>query len=190
MPRLGKTVACETCGVVFYKSRAELNRTIKNYCSLECRTIRKGTKIYARNAAAYAEHAGKIKRPRRCQRCNRIRILQRHHQDYSKPLDVEFICLECHNIDHRPVRIAIVESRRKHFAPCRCGRKAIARKMCRTCYARWRKRHSRVPCNVPGCDRFQYTRGLCSLHRQPYMNALDYADPPRRPGPVPRKKMS
>ena len=50
-------------------------------------------KWYARDRARK-----KIKIPdgQRCQICNKNPANQRHHQDYSKPLKVIFICVECH----------------------------------------------------------------------------------------------
>ena len=32
-----------------------------------------------------------------CQRCNKKLATERHHKDYSKPLEVELLCTKCHN---------------------------------------------------------------------------------------------
>ena len=52
----------------------------------------------ARYAAALAEQLGLIERPRGCSWCRRHRRLERHHWDYSEPLNVTFLCAECHAI--------------------------------------------------------------------------------------------
>lgn len=31
-----------------------------------------------------------------CEDCNKVLAVDRHHEDYSKPLDVDFVCRSCH----------------------------------------------------------------------------------------------
>lgn len=50
----------------------------------------------ARTAVGNAVRDGKIRKPKKCQRCNRKVRLEAHHHDYSKPLEVEWVCVECH----------------------------------------------------------------------------------------------
>ncbi len=50
----------------------------------------------ARYAAALGEMLGLITRPPCCSWCRRRRRLQRHHWDYAEPLNVTFLCAECH----------------------------------------------------------------------------------------------
>ena len=38
--------------------------------------------------------------PRRCQSCNGRLNVQAHHEDYSKPLDVLWLCASCHRLIH------------------------------------------------------------------------------------------
>ena len=52
----------------------------------------------ARYAAALAEQLGLIDRPRGCSWCRRHQRLQRHHWDYDEPLNVTFLCIDCHEI--------------------------------------------------------------------------------------------
>jgi hypothetical protein len=63
--------------------------------SLKPRRIRTRS---ARYAAALGERLGLIDRPRACSWCRRHARLQRHHWDYSEPLNVTFLCVECHDI--------------------------------------------------------------------------------------------
>ncbi len=50
----------------------------------------------AYRALAYAIFSGKVVRPERCPVCERLVPVQGHHHDYSKPLDVEWMCFRCH----------------------------------------------------------------------------------------------
>lgn len=58
----------------------------------------------ARIALQGAVRHGRIVKPSRCQEC-RTELpsakLQGHHHDYSKPLDVEWLCQACHMRRHR-----------------------------------------------------------------------------------------
>ena len=47
---------------------------------------------------------GTIKKPERCDRCKERyppRRIHGHHHDYSKPLEVEWVCSVCHGKEHR-----------------------------------------------------------------------------------------
>lgn len=52
----------------------------------------------ARYAAALGEQLGLIERPRGCAWCRRRNRLERHHWDYDEPLNVTFLCEDCHAI--------------------------------------------------------------------------------------------
>ena len=52
----------------------------------------------ARYAAALAEQLGLIDRPVCCAWCRRRKRLERHHWDYDEPLNVTFLCGDCHAI--------------------------------------------------------------------------------------------
>jgi len=57
----------------------------------------------ARHKVANALAKGYLVKPDRCQRCNGVPARHRlhgHHHDYSYPLDVEWICGDCHAADH------------------------------------------------------------------------------------------
>ena len=53
-------------------------------------------KNICRSYANVYEHRGKLKRRSSCERCNLRRVLEKHHEDYEKPLDVQWLCKECH----------------------------------------------------------------------------------------------
>jgi hypothetical protein len=45
--------------------------------------------------------SGKVVKPNKCNRCNKIKRIYGHHVDYSKPLDVVWLCASCHKIIHQ-----------------------------------------------------------------------------------------
>jgi hypothetical protein len=50
----------------------------------------------ARYAAALGEQLGLITRPKCCSWCRRRLRLERHHWDYDEPLNVTYLCVDCH----------------------------------------------------------------------------------------------
>jgi predicted Zn-ribbon and HTH transcriptional regulator len=53
------------------------------------------------NAAVFrAVKSGILVRPAVCEKCGLSENIQAHHEDYSKPLDIEWLCLRCHKGRH------------------------------------------------------------------------------------------
>ena len=50
----------------------------------------------ARSALGWAVRCGRIEKPSRCQFCGCKYLLVGHHKDYSKPLNVLWLCRRCH----------------------------------------------------------------------------------------------
>ena len=42
----------------------------------------------------------KIPKGQLCQICNKNKAVERHHEDYSKPLEIMFLCFDCHRKIH------------------------------------------------------------------------------------------
>lgn len=65
----------------------------------------RGEKHPERTAASARVNAaiksGKLKRPDRCEQCGEPCRPDAHHRDYSKPLDVVWLCRSCHLLAHR-----------------------------------------------------------------------------------------
>lgn len=58
-------------------------------------------KQFARRCVAQAVKAGVLVRPEHCPRCGKKkRRIEAHHHDYSKPLEVEWLCSPCHKEEH------------------------------------------------------------------------------------------
>ena len=54
----------------------------------------------ARHVLAKAIRHGKITKPARCSKCQRECVPDGHHIDYSRPLDVIWLCRQCHSAEH------------------------------------------------------------------------------------------
>lgn len=61
-------------------------------------------KVKARSKLNYFVCKGIIKRPEACERCRKSAKVEGHHNDYSKPLVVEWLCKECHYVTYHPER--------------------------------------------------------------------------------------
>jgi len=55
----------------------------------------------AHNAVARSIKSGKLKRPKKCQRCSAKENIQAHHDDYTKILKVKWLCPVCHAARHK-----------------------------------------------------------------------------------------
>lgn len=53
-------------------------------------------KTKAREILNHAVKSGKVRKPTNCSQCGKMRRLTAHHDDYSKPLVVRWLCYECH----------------------------------------------------------------------------------------------
>ncbi len=53
-------------------------------------------KWIARQRVKRAIESGRLIKPERCSCCNEIKSLEAHHTDYSRPLDVQWMCFVCH----------------------------------------------------------------------------------------------
>lgn len=63
---------------------------------LAARKRKKGPAYKARRILHAAVRKGTIVRPLKCETCDKKIKLTAHHEDYNKPLEVEWLCYECH----------------------------------------------------------------------------------------------
>ncbi len=78
----------------------QANRTLE----LARDQARDSVKLLARTTLTNAVRAGKVSKPSRCQFCDVSFPLDKihgHHPDYSKPLQVMWLCKDCHAKVHR-----------------------------------------------------------------------------------------
>lgn len=57
-------------------------------------------KMRAREKLRYAVYSGKIARPEKCDNCSKSCIPDGHHEDYSEPYTVDWLCDPCHKLKH------------------------------------------------------------------------------------------
>jgi hypothetical protein len=63
---------------------------------------RNRNKQHAHNVAAYAVKTGRIQKAEICTCCGlKVNRLHKHHPDYSRPLDIVWLCSSCHGMQHR-----------------------------------------------------------------------------------------
>ena len=61
------------------------------------------------NYKVYQEIAmGRMQKPVICSLCGKRKVIFAHHNDYSKPLEVMWVCRECHNIIHKLIDAGFV----------------------------------------------------------------------------------
>ena len=91
------------------EEREKKNEYAKNWCKQNKDKLNKRLakwkrdnkeKAYAHQAILWAVRLGMIKKPEKCEICERIVKLQGHHDDYKKPLVVRWVCKICHNHLH------------------------------------------------------------------------------------------
>jgi ribosomal protein S27AE len=58
-------------------------------------------RVLARRQVHNALRSGRIVRPTACSRCGLETRITAHHPDYTRPLDVVWLCYQCHADEHR-----------------------------------------------------------------------------------------
>lgn len=61
-------------------------------------------KALAHRIMAKALRRGELRRSEACSKCGRKGKVEGHHVDYSKPLDVVWLCSRCHHREHLALR--------------------------------------------------------------------------------------
>lgn len=104
---------CHSSVTILTRDRANARRLNKEYARrkrknnpvemrerdrLAARKRKKTEKTIARDTLNAAVRCGKIVKPILCSGCGKTKKLTGHHNDYSKPLDVEWLCYECHGM--------------------------------------------------------------------------------------------
>ena len=58
----------------------------------------------ARAKVEYAVKSGKLTKPELCSRCEKESMVEAHHDNYKKPLDVVWVCRNCHYEIHMELK--------------------------------------------------------------------------------------
>jgi len=95
----GRQKRCKECQIEYmrqlYKGRPIRSKAAALY------KARNLAKYEARKALQNAVAIGKMVKPESCEECGIEANLHGHHDDYSKPLDVRWLCPPCHMDWHR-----------------------------------------------------------------------------------------
>lgn len=106
--RLLTTMQCQDC-VAYVKRIRELEKEVeslkKSFHSRYWRVkvqdrLYEPDKVAAWTAVQKAVRSGELIRPRHCEFCN-AKAMEAHHDDYSKPLEVHWLCIKHHRMVHR-----------------------------------------------------------------------------------------
>ena len=62
-------------------------------------------KVKAHSIVNEAVRTGKLLKPSKCSCCNLEKKVQAHHEDYTKPLEIIWLCSACHSKLHKKKRI-------------------------------------------------------------------------------------
>lgn len=79
------------------EGKEAVKRAQKKYRASEQYSIKQN----ARKKVLRAVKSGKLIKPECCTDCGQLLPLEAHHTDYSKPLEVQWLCKSCHeNVHH------------------------------------------------------------------------------------------
>lgn len=146
---------CVKCGVKHSRRRGPSNPYPASYCA-KCHaaytrehrkpyhelTEEQRGKVRARALATVSLKRGKLQR-QPCEKCGRW--AEKHHDDYSKPLEVRWLCKDHHHAEHRGGRLFPSAPPRARSGGHRCeGCRVNARlsgyRFCRGCLKQHRAR--------------------------------------------------
>lgn len=88
-------------GYINYACRCDVCRKANNEMRRASYRAGKGK---ARERVARALKLGTLVKPDSCEDCGGLGLLHGHHEDYDKPLDVDWLCPGCHGRRHSPTR--------------------------------------------------------------------------------------
>lgn len=89
---------CVDCGSERAKKYRQTQKGKEVWRNLMRRQYRKHReKVIARQKLHQAVAKGTLIRPDICSKCKENKKVEAHHEDYSKPLEVKWVCRQCHS---------------------------------------------------------------------------------------------
>jgi hypothetical protein len=96
---------CRDCLREYQREYARNYRDLERHRNNQKRYLERNRhKGLAHQMIGSAVRKGAIFVPLWCQRCGCVNHLEAHHNDYNKPLEVEWLCTTCHGLAHRSYR--------------------------------------------------------------------------------------
>lgn len=92
---------CRSCRAAYMRERR--NQGVENYQALDLDAKKRAI---ARSIARIYDTRHKIS-VGKCESCGGSENIERHHDDYSKPTEVRYLCRKCHKSLHTGVKRAI-----------------------------------------------------------------------------------
>ena len=88
--------------------RAKLNHRVAKAKEVTARRGAESPEMYkAHILVSNAVRDGRLKKPSQCQWCGSESRIHGHHDDYSKPLDVIWLCAPCHKLRHKELAMLV-----------------------------------------------------------------------------------
>lgn len=100
----------ELCKVHYLKNKEKIKASSKKWNTENRERVNKRhyeyyqknkQKCYARGVVNYSLRVGKIQKPSVCTMCGLEKKLHAHHVDYSLPLEIKWLCIDCHIKEHK-----------------------------------------------------------------------------------------
>lgn len=83
------------------RSKTEKRKSLNTKLTKRYRVINK-VKYAAHSLVSNEIRSGRMKKPDACSQCDsKDRVIHGHHDDYTKPLDVRWLCVICHKKWHK-----------------------------------------------------------------------------------------
>lgn len=84
------------------KGRAHVRQAV--YASIKRHQYKQDARLMLRDEI----HRGNVQRPEKCSKCKNKGMVHGHHGDYSKPLEVTWLCRVCHVDLHKKEKSKIM----------------------------------------------------------------------------------
>ena len=82
-------------------NREKMAESLRAWRACNGQTPERAEKEKARQALSRAIRKGRITKPETCETCGGNGLIHGHHDDYSKKLEVRWLCAPCHGVTHR-----------------------------------------------------------------------------------------
>jgi hypothetical protein len=92
------------------RERAKLPHRRQHLGAVRALYLSDPLKRVCKNAVSNAIRDGKLARPSSCSKCGASCKPEAHHDDYTKPLDVRWLCVPCHRRHHTELAVKRKES--------------------------------------------------------------------------------